>query len=374
MQLGAFLFILVFLASILAAQLFVTPKQHDLAKMPFSNLWSSFLGMYQIFTGENWTSLLYAVTQNDYNSRSAWIGAVFIIFWFILSSIIILNIFIALVEENLAVPSDQKRLNQVLEFLRGRGNVKVDSSSDLVMERNDWYIGPSHSSSDITNQRNLWGQDVVAEFLEETQLLDALWSQRHIRSTCKEESLFAVTWFKAIKRLKPIARWFSLKEKKFHKKWLQPVDRTGNLRVMARIRKVCQQLVPPATEETNVTEKKVRWSRASNYFKVMVRAAIITSILLASITTPLYQRNYFQVHVFHIVNWFVVVDLGFAVLFTLEALIKILAHGWIRSPDACLRGWNLIDSMVVLTLWITVGASLYNEGQVIRVVVGFKAL
>lgn len=90
--------------------------------------------MYQILSSENWTELLYNVTNYDVGYSTAWIGAIFFILWFILAycrltdakllfsantpQVIVLNMFIAVIQENFDVSEDEKRLQQVKAFLQ----------------------------------------------------------------------------------------------------------------------------------------------------------------------------------------------------------------------------------------------------------------
>jgi hypothetical protein len=86
-----FVFLLTFLASIFASQLFrgVLPEQDangETIRVPFFDIYNSFLGMYQIFSSENWTSILYSVTNSQKEFGTAWIGASFCILWFIFAN------------------------------------------------------------------------------------------------------------------------------------------------------------------------------------------------------------------------------------------------------------------------------------------------
>jgi hypothetical protein len=106
-------------------------------------------------------------------------------------------------------------------------------------------------------------------------------------------------------------------------------------------------------------------------FSAFIYAAIVAMVLLACITTPLYQRKYFRTNR----NWFVYTDLGFAVIFTVEALIKVVADGFFWTPNAFFRSsWGFIDGIVLLTLWINVGSSLRKDWNVSRAIGAFKAL
>jgi len=86
-----FVFLLTFLASIFASQLFrgEFPDEDadgETIRVPFFDIYNSFLGMYQIFSSENWTSILYTVTNYQQHFGTAWIGASFCILWFIFAN------------------------------------------------------------------------------------------------------------------------------------------------------------------------------------------------------------------------------------------------------------------------------------------------
>jgi hypothetical protein len=140
------------------------------------------------------------------------------------------------------------------------------------------------------------------------------------------------------------------------------------------IRKLCQRIVGPGRGGDRI--EGVAPSVPIWYaFSAFIYAAIIAMVLLACVTTPLYQREYFMSHEFSVKNWFVWVDMGFAVLFSIEALVKVIADGFFWTPNAYFRGsWGFIDGVVLTTLWVNVGTSFMNEGQVTRTVGAFKAL
>jgi hypothetical protein len=140
------------------------------------------------------------------------------------------------------------------------------------------------------------------------------------------------------------------------------------------IRRICQRIVGPGRggdRIEGVTPSVPIWYA----FSAFIYAAIIAMVLLACITTPLYQRQYILSHGFSVRNWFVWTDLGFAVVFSIEALIKVIADGFFWTPNAYFRGsWGFIDGVVLITLWANIVTSFYNDGQVTRTVGAFKAL
>jgi hypothetical protein len=141
------------------------------------------------------------------------------------------------------------------------------------------------------------------------------------------------------------------------------------------IRKFCQRIVGSGRGNKRiegVEPIKAVWHSFSGF----IYAAIVAMVLLACITTPLYQKEYFKKYPDKVIrNWFTYTDLGFSVIFTVEAIIKVIADGFFWTPNAYFRSsWGFIDGLVLVTLWINVATSLFNEGAVSRAVGAFKAL
>lgn len=85
-----FVLLLTFFAALFASQLFrgQLPEfdgNGNQLYVTFGTIYNSFLGMYQILSSENWTTILYSVTANSVKYHTAWIGAIFIILWIILA-------------------------------------------------------------------------------------------------------------------------------------------------------------------------------------------------------------------------------------------------------------------------------------------------
>lgn len=86
-----FVMLLCFLAAIFATQIFrgQIPQENDdgdAIRVPFFDIYNAFLGMYQIFSSENWTDIMYDVTSYNVLYNNGWIGAAFCIMWFILAN------------------------------------------------------------------------------------------------------------------------------------------------------------------------------------------------------------------------------------------------------------------------------------------------
>jgi hypothetical protein len=143
-----FVLLLTFFGALLAVQIirgdipFNNPSSGNTNEISFHTIWNAFLGMYQILSSENWTQLLYLATEVQAPYGVGWISAIFLIGWFILSNcgfsdpdfteylqgandvasfaVIVLNMFIAVIQENFDVTEDEKRMYQVKAFLQNK--------------------------------------------------------------------------------------------------------------------------------------------------------------------------------------------------------------------------------------------------------------
>lgn len=139
------------------------------------------------------------------------------------------------------------------------------------------------------------------------------------------------------------------------------------------IRRACQLVVAPSRGERleGIDPNPIAWW----CFSAITYAAIVCIVVLACITTPIYQIQYFAIHGESKFNWITWTDIAFAIIFTIEAVIKIIADGFLLTPNAYIRNvWNDIDFFVLLTLWINVAADLTDRGTLSRAFRAFKAL
>lgn len=118
----AFLLFMVGLAAIVAVQLFRgdIPAEDDdgTIYMNFKHIYNSFLAMYQIFSSENWNTVLFNVLGNEYAYRQAVISAIFICGWFLFSNFIVLQMFIAVINEGFSITEAEMRRQQLDRYVR----------------------------------------------------------------------------------------------------------------------------------------------------------------------------------------------------------------------------------------------------------------
>ncbi|KAF2094858.1 calcium channel-like protein subunit Cch1 [Rhizodiscina lignyota] len=420
-----FVFLLNWIGAIFASQLFrgelpTVDSQGNQLTVTFFTIWNSFIGMYQIFSSENWTTIMYSVTAAEVHFKTAWIGATFFILWFILANFIVLNMFIAVIQESFDVSEDEKRLQQVKAFLQDKdlggtshGNLSLSTifKFSLATGRRRDPLAFSNATTEL-----LLKDAIVKDFLDQQEepiemvaspppedeqpilrsaptkvvqagLLSTLWGRFVNFFKDKEPNPFysSLEFSKAYEELEPTQMAREVvsardRRKKAQREYLRKHPSYNVSLFIFKphnpIRKLCQRIVGPGRGGDRI--EGVAPSVPVWYgFSFFIYCAIVAMVLLACITTPVYQKQYFSApgRDFTPKNWFVFTDLGFAILFTIEAIIKVIADGFFWTPNAYFRGvWGFIDGIVLITLWINVGTALFNEGQVSRAVGAFKAL
>ncbi|SMR42929.1 unnamed protein product [Zymoseptoria tritici ST99CH_1E4] len=416
-----FVFLLTFLASIFATQLYrgTLPQFDDegnYLQVTFATIFNSFLGMYQVLSSENWTDVLYNTSRFNKEWHSAWIAAIFFIIWFMLANFVILNMFIAVIQENFDVSEDQKRLQQVKMFLQRKemgsntggtlslsaifkfGKLKRQDPLDFGSAATEMLLQDA-VVRDFLDEENMEQTDVrraVTGGLASSSTLNlykqpASLAQRMQDAITKrlfnnEPNPFYANLrlTKAYEELDPrtlarevvnAAEQRKLSQREYLRRYPKYnvslfMFKSGN-----KVRKFCQRIVGPGrgTRIEGVQPNPTIWYT----FSAFIYAAIVGMVFLACITTPLFQLEYFRDHqsVDRRLNWFIYTDIGFAALFTVEAMVKVIADGFFWTPNAYFRSsWGFIDGVVLVTLWINVITSLYDPGSGSRAVGAFKAL
>ena len=418
LNLIVFVFLITFLTAIFAVQIFrgefpPFDSHGNTNRITFSDIYNSFIGMYQVLSSENWTKNMYNATQYQQRWGESWIGATFFVLWFILANFIVLNMFIAVIQENFDVSEDEKRLQQVKAFLQQKelggsshGNLSLSTifklGRDTSRHKDPLDFGPA--TMEMLLQEEIF-RDFLDEHMEPMEelhgdndpitgepigqikpgLMSSWWSRLVQLFSNKEPNPFYSRLHHSRKTegldITTIKEVLSATDqrKRAQRQYLQEHPRYNvslfTFTVRNPIRRLCQRIVGPGRGNERIEglpPVKPVWYA----FSAFIYAAIVAMVLLACVSTPLYQRQYFKgLHHYTSRNWFVWTDMGFAAVFTIEALIKVIADGFFWTPNAYFRGsWGFIDGLVLVTLWINVITSLYSDGAVSRAVGAFKAL
>jgi hypothetical protein len=140
-----------------------------------------------------------------------------------------------------------------------------------------------------------------------------------------------------------------------------------------RLRKFCQALVPPGRG------KRADWSKPyvpfpfpnpATAFETFIDLTIIAMVVVMCVATPVYQRVAFPDYPSNLWNWVSYTNLAFGLIFTTEALLRIIADGLFWTPNTYWLGlMGFVDSVVIIAIW----ADLI-ESQVSHQIPGLAAL
>ncbi|WAR58908.1 hypothetical protein PtB15_10B248 [Puccinia triticina] len=424
-----FLLAINFFAALFAAQYLrgVIPKS-DQTEMTFYSMWNAFLAMYQIFSSENWTTVLYSGMAAQAPYGQAFISAIFLSLWFLFSNFVLLQMFIAVISEGFAVAEEQKKKEQIRALINrsnpqselpawfkrlnpyfrpssnnklGRNETITLDADDLPAEtvlpgrksvvrdflhpkdgphgaKGDGYPGLQKSNSDhrsfVGRARKAFLLDPFDGPFSDPQLLksnitteerakaEAARQMEFLSMNPSQRQQFYIT--SNTEKLEREAQF--IKDHPTYDKVFWCISQTNPLR------KLCQYLVEPSYGERT-------FGRPANkigviVFKLIVFSTILGSVVVAAIATPVYKQHYYLINGESIYTWFTLAEVILGLFFVLEFVIKVLADGFIFTPNAyLLNTWNRIDFLVLGTLVSDILASLVYGGLTSRFTRSLKA-
>ncbi|KAG9307249.1 hypothetical protein G9A89_017077 [Geosiphon pyriformis] len=338
-----------------------------------------------------------------------------------LSNFVLLNMFIAVVQENFETAEEEKRKQQVKAFLRKAGpKVKQEDIIDSWNVYRFFKAKPKSlavenipSSLILSTQKSR-----VRDFLNEDNII--MQNKKSSRSDHHEDGNGFMARLRRILRQEDEDEHIALADYQYGRRRSEYDDSNGALMTNEpnsgdtmndrpvevalddfqerqaikadfiaahpnydeslwflsprnRIRHYCQLLVPPSYGKRLFGTAPS--PTLSVLFNIFVFLCIIASVVVAAITNPAYQKTYFAPNNEKRVTWFWITDTAFTGLFTIEFLVKIIADGFLFTPNAYLLNvWNCLDFFVLGTLYFNILSSLLNPNGVSRAVRAFKAL
>lgn len=139
------------------------------------------------------------------------------------------------------------------------------------------------------------------------------------------------------------------------------------------IRRLCQKLVEPANGERIFGEKHS--SIAHPLFQLLLLLTVIGGLVTEFVATPLYRRDFYARHGAFRGAWFDLTEAAFGFVLVLELLVKVIADGFVFTPNAYLRSiWNILDFLILAGLLVNVTTALIFIGGLSRVTRSLKAL
>lgn len=140
-----------------------------------------------------------------------------------------------------------------------------------------------------------------------------------------------------------------------------------------RLRRYCQLLVRPANGERIFGTP---YSPAAHtLFQLILLLTVVGGIVVEGIATPIYRRNFYKDNGFVRGSWFDVAEAAFGLTLLVEFLIKIVADGFLFTPNAYMRSiWNAWDLLILAGVLVNLTTGLIFIGGLSRLTRSLKAL
>ncbi|KAH8919447.1 hypothetical protein BT69DRAFT_1246450 [Atractiella rhizophila] len=408
-----FLLLINFIGALIAVQFLRGDIPEDSGEMNFKHIYNGFLAMYQIFSSENWTTVLYSGTSSESEWNQAFIVAIFLAGWLIFAYFILLAMFIAVINESFSVAEEQKREAQRKAFVEGQQPSQLEknwftrfnpyryfkpkpkavavenipSSLVLPMKKNvvrDYMTGQEtlqptdpalRSAAFVRRARRVLrldgdvkpekGEDVKRKSLDDDGDQDDWESQLALLSTQTPREMGDMADLQA-ERI-ALQRDFISNHPTYDRSlWI--------FSQRNRFRRFCQRVARPPQDTPRVFGVLTD-PIYSRIFQIVVFIAIVGSLVVAAIATPPYRREFLLDHGELRWTWFNLTEVSLGFIFVVEFLIKIIADGFIFAPHAYLLStWNRIDFFILLATVANIGTAISSGGGVNAFTRALKAL
>ncbi|KAF9296993.1 calcium channel protein [Mortierella antarctica] len=385
--------------------------------MNFSDFYVSYLGMYQLFSGENWTDILYSVMSAEIKWNQVVIATVFIIAFYSFANFVLVNMLIAIIMENFEGGAEvAKHAQQILDFAAKAGYSKEQERKYVIYLTK--YLKPYPKSIGIDSLQSGWilkmrkgiarqfllgdkelfhgvEQDpMLAKSVSPKEALPAQVKGHHRHSSQKsdnghlapynplnpdetDETAHFRNLFSPGSELEEEAEGqegrASSKSRSF---FSSEAFRHRSLFIFGpqnRLRRALQRFVTPGRGyRTEGERENVLLSRP---FNLLVTLAILACVIVGAMTGPVWRLKQFRKPEEDRSVVIPITDYVFPAIFTVEFLIRVVADGFIFTPDAYFKTlWNKIDFFVLLTFYAPLVANLTDSQGVSRFFRSLKAL
>jgi hypothetical protein len=139
------------------------------------------------------------------------------------------------------------------------------------------------------------------------------------------------------------------------------------------LRKFRQKLVQPASGPGIFGTRRARRSTCCSRSSCCSSSS--PGSLWRSVANPVYRRKYFAEHGLTHGAWFDLAESAFGLVFFVELLIKVIADGFLFTPNAYVCSiWNLLDFVIMIGLLVNVTTGLIFAGGLSRLTRSLKGL
>ncbi|KAF9810758.1 hypothetical protein IEO21_06809 [Rhodonia placenta] len=418
-----FLIILNFVAALVGVQLL----RGDIARgqfIDYGQIYNSFLAAYQLFSSENWTNVLYGVGPPEIPLRQAPVVILYLTGWFSLANFIVLQMFIAVINENFEIAEESKRSQQASHYwashqphetqipwlrrlnpyswLKAQPKAiaveQLPSSLVLPMQKTlveDFGLPKGGAlNSDTSGKADPPRLGSARSYIRRLQQLFSGASDvdqmpmapiRKRDSSIPQDPIDEETerYLEVIAALNSDTAAAEDVSDVLYERRAQQADFIRDHPTYDKtfwifsqknlLRRLCQKVVAPAGGE------RIFGSRhspiAHTLFQLVLLLTVVGGIVVESIATPVYRRNYYLEHGLIRGTWFDNAEAIFGLVLFLEFIIKIIADGLVFTPNAYIRSiWNILDFLIMAGVVVNLTTGLIFIGGISRLTRSLKAL
>ncbi|KAI0031009.1 Ion transport protein-domain-containing protein [Vararia minispora EC-137] len=422
-----FLLLINYISALVATQMLRGDLSSGKA-MNFGQIYTSFLAIYQaVFSSENWTTVLYDTGSAEAPLGQTALTVLFFVAWFFLANFIVLQMFIAVINENFKVAEESKRSQQADFYLQMQQQRDGHSATWLRRLNPYRWLRPSPKAVVVENlagnlvlpmQKALVQDYGVAEqrypgaqgsrgagrgaghmtskslnalqqlFIGDTGSNDV--PLANLRSHRKDPTVPHDPADEETERhlelLAAINNEATVEEDlndAFYERRARKADFIRNhptydktlwiFSQKSALRRRCQAVVRPAGGERIFG--RAPSPAAHTIFQFVLLLTVIGGIVTEIIATPIYRQNYYITNGLMRGSWFDVSESVFGLLLVVEFAIKVIADGFAFTPNAYVRSiWNILDFIIMCGLLVNLTTGLVFIGSVSRFTRSLKAL
>ncbi|KAI0231052.1 hypothetical protein L0F63_007338, partial [Massospora cicadina] len=392
-----FVFMVILLCCGIAMQLFGgTIALDDEAAFPrFDSLGWSFLGLYQVFSGEDWSSVLFLTMRGQDGARTVFAAVIFVIVFFGLSNFILLNLFVAVLVENLEISEAAKRRIQLDCYLKGLQTHNRRINAYLSPFNVYRYVEPGPRRLRVSGLPSSLVLPVaeanVKHFLAISQEVVPPKSEPSIWARLGKFNVRKLVALLAPPRLASVPGSDAEADGPPDLPPPRPDDQSADAHLLARdefydahptydrtlflfsrrsrVRRLCQMLAgsedPPRLPPAPLT---LPWL-ANRLFFWLVVLAVLVNVLTTLTQTPELLSDA------RVAERFKFADGIFLVIFTVDVGVHVVADGLLLTPNAYLFStWNVFYFLALVISYVDFFAALQKAEGLSRLARAGKAL
>ncbi|CAO3640711.1 unnamed protein product [Mucor fragilis] len=364
----------------------------------FDTFWESFVSLIVVYTSERWTDILYDAMASQHGQGSIYAAAALSLY-FAFGRYIMSGLYIAVVLENFELSDEYIRHYQIKDFIHRHRFKDKDRTETILLKlfRPFYYFNENKNVQISELPANLTAPLTKSDLTELLTDLPKKRNQEELKQPSWIERKLTV-FFSSIRQRIPFLRkktsiksapinpfmqdtedvpedydMIAAEENREAQKENTPVVNSLFLfSNRSRFRYYCKKLVGSSND--GQAEKH-------NLFNWMVMACVLVSILMVILDEPstrLIRKDTSRQDIYD------TIEVVLSIVFIVEVSIRIVADGFLLTPNAYLRNhWNQLDLCVILLNIVTIfmsseeaprGLSTFRSLRILRLIRYFNGV